>query len=109
MLDKDPNSWSAFQPTYWLLMLISIIGGFLRFADGKLSSNEKIKVLTARFWLELLFELAMSAFVGFITLFACLAMALDIYSTACIVAIGGHQGGKMFQLIFKVIEKKGFK
>ena len=92
MPEKDPNNYSLL--TYLWVMAISSWGGVV-------SIHRKIQqgVLRPFNFVEILGELATSAFVGIITFWLCELANFPPLMTAALVGITGHMGSRaLFQL-----------
>ena len=88
---KDPASFSLI--TYAWVIGLSALGGFVSF-------SRKMKAGNARVWnfVELIGELATSAFAGIITFWLCNAAGFQPLYTAACVGIAGHAGSRaLFQ------------
>lgn len=82
---KSPLSYSLQE--YGVVLGISMMGGLVRF----IMALRRGTMLSLSM---LIGELATSAFVGFLTFWACEAMAMNPLLTACAVGMMGHIGAK---------------
>lgn len=84
---KDPASFSWI--TYAWVIGLSALGGFVSF-------TRKMKNGSARVWnvVELVGELATSAFAGILTFWLCTAAEFQPLITAACVGIAGHAGSR---------------
>ncbi len=84
---KDPTSFGWI--TYLWVIGLSALGGFVSF-------TRKMKNGSARVWnvVELIGELATSAFAGILTFWLCSAADIQPLLTAAFVGIAGHAGSR---------------
>jgi branched-subunit amino acid transport protein AzlD len=82
---KSPLSYSLQE--YGVVLGISMMGGLVRF----ILALRRGTMLSLSM---LIGELATSAFVGFLTFWACEAMEMNPLLTACTVGMAGHIGAK---------------
>ncbi len=86
--------------TYAWVFAISLLGGLVSFI-------QKVKAGQARAFnfMELLGELATSAFAGVLTFWLCKAGGLSELMTAAFVGICGHMGSRMIFKLEKLVER----
>jgi len=88
---KDPTSYGLL--TYGWVMVLSAWGGLVRFIRkvkaGDMSWKQAALTLTG--------ELSTSAFAGVVTFYACEANGVPQLSTAVLVAVAGHMGGRALE------------
>ena len=99
MPEKDPASYSLL--TYAWVMLLSSWGGAVSFC------RKRRRGLPRPFsWLEMLVEVATSAFAGVLTFWLCEASALNPLVTAALVGISGHMGSRAIFLLEQFAENR---
>ena len=96
-----------FASMLWILSM-GMWGGLVRFFQTRLSQDKIIELKKPRFWAHLCVELMTSAFVGVLAFQLCQYKGLDPQLTAVIVALAGHEGGRIMDLLIKVSVKRGF-
>ena len=99
MPEKDPTSYSLL--TYAWVFLLSILGGVVNFM-------RKIRAGHSRAFniVELLGEIATSAFAGVITFWLCENANIAPLITAALVGISGHAGSRAILFFEDVLKSK---
>lgn len=88
MHEKDPTTYGLI--TYLWVVGLSVLGGIVSIYRS-LKNGVRIGAL------ELFGETATSAFAGLITFWWCEAAGFGQLTTACLVGIAGHMGGRLVE------------
>lgn len=99
MPEKDPFTYS-FITYLWVIGLSSWggIASYVRKVRGSIIARFSI--------VELIGELAISAFVGVITFYLCNYAELDPALTAALVGVSGHMGSRAIFNIERVVQQR---
>lgn len=86
-------------PTMYMTTLAAI-GGIVNFRQKMKAGNTRVWNLT-----ELIGEMFVSAFAGFVTYFLCLGFGVNDYLMVAAVAISGHMGARAIFLLEQKAQK----
>jgi hypothetical protein len=91
MPDKDPMNYSLI--TYLWVFGVSAFGGFVSYIRKvRAGQAEKFSIM------EVVGEIAISAFTGLVTFWLCEAAGIEQPLTAAMVGISGHMGSRAIAL-----------